>query len=432
MNIDIERLLKNKALDFKCEISTSTAEIFEEVITADYRTCEIKIITKHEFGKCGKSKKKIQHVEFSGSVHKLWNHIHEVKAPNHDPKKRDKGFNGNLFTYCSIAETRQHLMTLFGCTASQMIFQNVEFGVNVEPAFNPRYFIDGLLFHQNIGFQYDYEGNYAQVRHQRYLIKIYFKSWQYGMTTDTLRIEVKYTRMQDLKSIGVRTFEDIVPDTLEKAAKMLLIKFEEIVAYDYSIRNHELSKKDRSLLTQFANPRYWLRDISAKYRDRPKKKLKKIIEQHSDNLQKQILKEIEEKCVTINRHCDECKCVTINSSILGVSIQPRGVFDIAQSRSTTVCSVTGLDISMQRADSILLSHTGLKFYREKEPGVFSALLEKYLSPLWRYASPKKQIKELAHNIRNVRSNQQIRQRQLYPDYQPTIFRLSAIANAGQY
>lgn len=73
---------------------------------------------------------------------------------------------------------------------------------------------------------------------------------------------------------------------------------------------------------------------------------------------------------------------------------------IKTSKSPKLCRLTGLDISMQKANSILLSHTGLKYYYATDRPKFWRVYNKYLSKKWVDADFDKQIKELAHNIRN--------------------------------
>jgi hypothetical protein len=91
-----------------------------------------------------------------------------------------------------------------------------------------------------------------------------------------------------------------------------------------------------------------------------------------------------------------------------------------------VCKVTGLNISMQRDDSLMISHVGLKYYLSNEPQKFNELRQSFLSDNWREADLKTQIRELAHNIRNNDSNQRISQRKRYPAQQ---FNLLQFLNA---
>jgi len=92
-----------------------------------------------------------------------------------------------------------------------------------------------------------------------------------------------------------------------------------------------------------------------------------------------------------------------------------------QDKNRRFCVVTKLNISMQKTDSILLSHTGLKYYYETDKKIFNEVKNKYLSTLWIDADYETQIKEIAHNIRNRRSNNTKRIRQKYNARQTQLF-----------
>lgn len=81
------------------------------------------------------------------------------------------------------------------------------------------------------------------------------------------------------------------------------------------------------------------------------------------------------------------------------------------------CLVTGLNISMQKSDSILLSHTGLKYYYKTNKKIYEEVKYKYLSTKWIDSNYKTQIKEIAHNIRNTHSNYKTKQQRIYQPQQ---------------
>lgn len=85
-----------------------------------------------------------------------------------------------------------------------------------------------------------------------------------------------------------------------------------------------------------------------------------------------------------------------------------------------ICSITGVNISMQKDDSLMLSHTGLKYYFQTDRKVFEQIRRKYLSDKWVGSDYKTQIKEIAHNIRNKNSNLKIKQRKLYKSNQTNL------------
>ncbi len=305
LNIDVDRLFNLSFLDFKIEVSEKTGELPKNRI-AEYHFCKITI---YDSGV----------VLFTGSIHKLWNSLNDIKAPNYEKVKTYKGFNGNQFSLENIIEVRRHLENIFNCGSQQMLFQNMELGVNTTPGFNPDLYIKGLLYHKNKLFEYRYNGNFAQAIHQRLTFKIYNKSNQYGMSEFTLRIELKYNRTEEIKTIGIRTFADINQHTLKQSEQLLLKRFDEVMHYDYTIKKKGLTKGLNQLLKSFSNPRYWINDLKPVHRDRPKKRLKEITLKHSKNLHQQLRQNIILKCVIINRLSEGSKRVIINSSSIGVN-----------------------------------------------------------------------------------------------------------------
>jgi hypothetical protein len=318
LNIDVQKLLKSTKLDFKSQISITTGLINETVFVAKYHFCKITIQTIKEEGKPERA-----HVFFVGSIHKLWNDLNGIKAPNYDEKKLYKGFNGNLFTLNDIVEVRTHLEDLFDCKASQMIFQNIEFGVNIILDYNPILFIKGLLYHKNIMFEFSHKGNSSQVIHCNYLLKIYSKLYQYGMAENVIRIELKTLKMDGLKDkyifIDIKTFEDINENNLAEVTKLLIKRFNEIRHYDYSIDKKRLTGRKLNAARDYSNPRYWINDLEPNKRDRHLKRLDSITTKFSKKRFQKIGIDIEKKCSTVNRLFDNQtkeeinkKCSTIN------------------------------------------------------------------------------------------------------------------------
>jgi hypothetical protein len=293
IDIDVERLLNLSMLDFKFVVSKSTGEV-SSLNLAESNFCKIKV---YDSGL----------VLFLGSIHKMWNSLKGIKAPNYQKlserkKVKYRGFNGNQFTIDNIFEIRDYLQILFGCQPHQMIIQNIEFGVNTTLEFSPNLFNRGLLYHKGTMFESKHKRNFMQVTHNRYLIKLYNKSSQYGMTKHTLRIEVHYNRMEDLKKCGIRTFADINTNTLNSAKELLLERFEEIVYFDSTVNKKSLSKFQKRQISYYSNPRYWIDDLKPNHRDREKKRLSNMINYNSINLKKIIREDMIQKCVMINQH----------------------------------------------------------------------------------------------------------------------------------
>ncbi len=317
-NIDVERLKNLSELNFKVEVSEKTGELSNKTI-AEYHHCKIMIFSNGN-------------VYFSGSIHKLYNSLKGIKAPNYlkqlsdtkqiqDKNKKTeliqsikdnyKGFNGNIFTLNNVLEVREHLCNLFDCKPQQMEFLNIEFGINTEVEFNPQIFLKGLLFHNGISFEYRFSRCYAQAKHDDYFIKIYNKGLQYGMNNNILRFELKLIRTREIIKTGIKTFTDINTETLTKAKTLLLKRLDEVVYYDNTISKETLTEKVQNTLNRYSNIIYWLDELKPKRRHYHKNILNYFIMNYSNNLKKQIRQEIIKKCIIINRINEDKKCVII-------------------------------------------------------------------------------------------------------------------------
>ncbi len=380
IKIDVQRLLNLPFLEFNMEVSERTGELSSKKV-AKYNFCKITIFDNGV-------------VLFTGSIHKLWNELKGVKAPNHFLKKEYKGFNGNDFNLTKIIEVREHLENLFDCRPKNLIFQNIEFGVNIRIPFNPKKILNGLLLHKGVSFEFRLKGNYAQSMHSLFIFKIYNKGIQYGMIDDILRVELKVTKMKEIEKSGIKTFADINEVTLNRMTSLLLSRWNEILLYEFTIRKKELTKIENQKLSQYSNPRYWENELKPNHRDRHKKRLRKITSQHSDNIQSQIYQLIKEKCVMINRLPENRGCVINYSSYIeGIITQITPVINKS-------CLITGLDISMQKKDSFLLSHTGLKYLYGMDRKLFEEVKQRFLYKKYKDADFETQIREIAHCIRD--------------------------------
>lgn len=272
--LDIKRLMSLKELDFKLEVSESTGEISYKR-TSEYHFCKIIVFDNGI-------------TQFQGSIHKLWNSINDITSPNDKISKKYSGFNGNRFNINNIYEVRNHLEKLFDCKSKDMMFKNIEFGLNLLIGYCPKKFIKGLLYHRNKPFEFRYAMNYAQASHQKYFLKIYNKSYQYSMSENVLRIEVKIIRSMELNKMGIKSFYDINDTSMNTAKKNLLNYFKEIVHYDYTINSNSLSLNDAFSIKNYSNINFWLNDLKPNHRDRHKKKLSKITKLNSNELKKNI------------------------------------------------------------------------------------------------------------------------------------------------
>ncbi|MFT5753395.1 MAG: hypothetical protein ACI924_000610 [Flavobacterium sp.] len=72
---------------------------------------------------------------------------------------------------------------------------------------------------------------------------------------------------------------------------------------------------------------------------------------------------------------------------------------------------------MQKDSSILLSHTGLKYYYKTDRKVFEQMKRTHITKQWIKSDFETQIKEITHNIRIIKSNQNNKQNRIYQPQQ---------------
>jgi hypothetical protein len=324
--IDVNKLTSNRQLDFIRDFSESTGEISTKRI-AKFHYCKI---TVYDSGI----------VLFQGTIHKMFNSIKGIKAPNYN-KENYKGFNGNDFTFDNILEVKKILCNLFDCRPKQMIFQNIEFGINCQLDINIDLFIKGLLYHRGIYFEHKFDRSYGEVIHQRFRIKIYNKGKQYGMLENVIRLELSVNKMEEIEEVKLNSFEDIITTTLNLLNKALLKRLDEVMHYDYTLKKKELSKSNNRLVNLYSDPNYWLHILKPKERHRQKERLKKITANHSDNTFNTIKKELVKKCSILNLLSKTKECSIINYSNIELNILHT---------YSKKCPITGIDLKLEKGN----------------------------------------------------------------------------------
>lgn len=272
-NIDVEQL--KSRLDFTLGYIPNTGESTETYF-CDFHYCKICIFPSGT-------------ILFKGSLHKMWNSLSSQYLGC------KSGFNGNDFGYLELEEVIRYLKEVFECEYIDMQIQGMEFGFNVQTKFNPRLFVKGLLFHKGKSFQFDHNKHYAECVHSEYIIKIYDKSVQYNLENYNLRVEVKYRKSNPFSSFGIKTVDDLSEVTLENCFKGLIKLFGQIVYYDYTIKENDLSIKIKNKVESYKNDLYFIETLNKGKRFREKEILNRIIEDHSSQLKSQVKKLIVQK-----------------------------------------------------------------------------------------------------------------------------------------
>ena len=387
----------NHLLDFYSNVNESTGEIIRtnrkgETIApyknAFFNGLEFKI---YDTG----------HITLSGSLHKYWN---------------SGAQNFNDFNFDAFLFTLNDLKIKFKINLEHCVLKCLEVGINIIPPIPTNQLLDYCFLHKTKPFEYQKnsdEGKYKQVQHEQYIIKIYNKALHYkknfDIETEIMRFEIKYIKMQKLNECGIYNLQDLSNYGLHNFKDALLNEFNNILFYDNTIQS-----KSRSI-SNYKNPLYWIELLNRPTKTsyyKHKGILKNITSESSNKIQLQTTEIMSNKIDFLNGRGASFDPLIILSI-------PAPLQNIIQSKNI-LCQVTKINISMQKNDSILLSHTGLKYYFKTDRKIFEQIKRQYLSKQWIKSDIDKQIKEIAHNIRNAKSNQKTKQIRIYQPQQTNL------------
>lgn len=344
-------------------------------------------------------------VTLAGSLHKYWN---------------DGEHNYNNFNSEAVLFVLSDLKTKFDIEIKQCILKCLEIGINITPPIQTNEILDNCFLHKTKPFEYQKnsdEGKYKQVKHSQYIIKIYnkalhYKSKGFDIKDEIMRFEIKYLKMQKLNMKGIFSLQDLINYGLHNFKDEVLNEWQNVLYYDNTIQIDPLTTKLKKAVLEYSNPNYWtglLSNNQIKNFHYHKKQLKNIITENSNKVQDLTAEIMSKKIDFLNRKTSQIDPLTIRSKRL--------VLNYENEVKKNLCKVTGFNISMQKSNSILLSHTGLKYYYESDKKIFEQIKRRYLSKVWLNADFETQIKEIAHNIRNTNSNRTIKQIRIYQPQQ---------------
>jgi len=299
----------------------------------------------------------------------------------------------------------------FNIEPQQCILKCLEVGINITPPIPTNEILDYCFLHKTKPFEYQKnsdEGKYKQCEHSQYIIKLYNKALHYktqgfNIEHEIMRFEIKYSKMERVNKLGIYNLNDILKKGFGIFKNELLNEWQNVLFYDTTI--NAKTKK----LTNYQNPIYWSELVNRPTKSNYYKHrgfLSELTNKYSDK-RHQILTEIMSKKIDLlsNRGAS---FDTLNIKSIHTP-QPETI----EAKNNNICKVTGVNISMQKDSSLLLSHTGLKYYFKTDKKIFEQIKRRYLSKRWYNSDFDTQIKEIAHNIRNSKSNQKIKQTKIY-------------------
>ncbi len=187
-------------------------------------------------------------VNLSGSLHKY----HNAGKHNH-----------NDFAVEDLFKVMADLTNKFQINPFLASLHNLEFGVNVELPMDAKEFLNAIISYKGKEYEkreFEGGGYMLRFRFNHYELKIYDKGLQYGINKNLLRIEIKVKKMEyfTARKIQIQTFADLLNiNETKKLIPLLLSAISELLIYDNTIPVKELRRRERELLLNGRNPKFW-------------------------------------------------------------------------------------------------------------------------------------------------------------------------------
>lgn len=350
--------------------------------------------------------------------------------------------NANDFTIMDCINRLVEIRDVLKIDLKAFKVVNIEYGINCVSPINVKELITYIYSHERNAFLSDaglpyskksYSINSNNTANQYKIIKAYAKGLQFPQYTDvnTFRIEVKSKKSRFINRLGIYNLDDLLNPTYYLAmVESIISEFEKFLILDCVTDFQTLSLKEQTKIRDYNNPNAWYMINNSSNRNsfsKNKVTYYNLINKVPFNLKSQLRQIIYDKLELLKKGADSPPTV-VNKKGADSQLYNKGICTLQEiekenevgKQEQAICRVTKIDISMQRDNSILLSHTGLKYYYKTDKKIFEQLKRKYLSKKWYKANFQIQIKEIAHSIRNSVNNQRIKQSKLYPEQQLNI------------
>jgi hypothetical protein len=312
---------------------------------------------------------------------------------------------------------------------------NIEYGLNALSPIDVKNLITYTAYHLKNEFRTDTGLAYSKksysvtkygTANQYKIIKMYAKGIQFPLYSDinTFRFEVKSKKSRFINKLGVFNANDLLNvNVYFEMVNSLIVEFENTLILDCETNFKTLNQKEQNKISKFNNPLEWYKIKNSTNRNsfsKNKTEYNRLTNKTPDNLKTQLSKIVFDKLEllkagAISQPKNKIKKGAISQVYIG------GMCTQNKPQTTDVknvlCQVTGFNISMQKGSSILLSHTGLKYYYKTDRKVFEQIKRRYLTERWFSSDLDTQIKKIAHNIRNKKYNQKKKEIIMYQPQQ---------------
>jgi hypothetical protein len=286
--------------------------------------------------------------------------------------------NANTFSAIDSIKTLTEIKDKFNLPVDELLILNIEFGINAISPIDCKNLISYAVYHEKnefinssdslrfskISFKHHSTGkanNYKQ-------IKFYAKGIQCPQFTDinTFRFEVKSKQRKYIKSIGIKTYNDLLRwETYNILFDVLKNEFSKVLILDIDNNKQNLSSKESEKLNQCLNSVYWMKSLqgSRNLFSINKKKYFKLLDKTENNIHSKMsilfdekIKEILKKCAVSTPPKKQKECAISDVYIIGNCTQTE----------IRKCIVTGIELHREKQGSNYIKTTTLKHLRKHD------------------------------------------------------------------
>lgn len=268
-NISPEHFINNPLLDFGQTIKVNTGEIVEFPVCAKYGDLDI-IIKSESF------------TEVKGSLHKQFT----------------GGLNWDNFNFENVNDVVVTMCNDLGLMPDNCRIVNLEFGVNVILPFSPEHLLKRLIsFKKGESFSVMKTQTGKKIGFKcfqtQYGVKIYDKKYQYKLSENVIRFEVKVTTMEFLNPI-CKLSDLLQIETFRQLQRRLIEIFDFVLITDQSIQETQLNATEKKIFYKGVNPKFWetLHDTDRKKYFYYLKRFKKLQNKYGTENYHSILREL--------------------------------------------------------------------------------------------------------------------------------------------
>jgi len=324
--------------------------------------------------------------------------------------------NANNINFISLQRFLFQFQTAFNIDLKKLVLGPPEIGINIYIPYDVKSVIDHVICETRKEFHYNPPGvktsKISGKSSSENRLKVYSKSHDCPKYCDDnlLRAEKKNRKMRAMHNMGIRTMYDLLDrEKWRLLSKNHMEAMDRIVIFDFTIKppsNERIKKK----LSKYSNQRYWSdliencskKTLSADTYNRKIKDLNSLSKKYGSDIRVKILD-------LAYSHWDWFFTDSKNTMDAPIFYTMDAPF-IECGRNTTIiriCPITGVDISMQKEESNLLSNTGLKHLKENEPPLFNKLVEVFITGKDNkferdiYSRLSKQIRNRFYNQRDL-------------------------------